>query len=644
MATYINIFDQDQHLNDPDRSLNPYWVVAIFPLGKPISYSRKTKASTGNIVEGSLLRKDKPLIITNDIININVNNSKSNYLKSLSLMLKGGDNNYLNANAVLTGDHIMAWITDNQINYQTIINNLKNGAQANSYSSGLKFIGRVNQVRKRVNIQNGIKSVNYSIQAQGFEELSTQFFYDPALATQALSKNLYEFMAQIGVNAFKFLTESHKLAGQIKDNSEDIFDTFIDIVVGKGRKLEIQKKKFIDQQGMSFSPTPQLSNDAPYSYLIPKAVGITLGLNSLDENKGSQNNHNAFGYSDILMTLTGVQKYNSESTNAPHKGLLPNIVDYDFLNEERTENRLRTPILIKGTFIPIEPVFINKPLWQILSEFKNPTINEMYTCIKPNLSGDLMPTIVLRQIPFSTNSIVENSDMPLTKFMELPRWQIPNSYVLSLDVGRSSATRFNFIHVYGQVSGYAITDSYKIASQMVRNAPITDTTSMACYGLRPYMATVACSVFDTVREDGNSLWMEAIADWTINSEHTLNGTINCKGISMPICEGDNLEIDDMVFHIESVAHNAGINNGKKYWETIINVTNGMPSDQSLANEVAPRYPGFNGGSINYENNNSFDVELDNILKGEANEEPKNSEALQLGSEILGGNDPGISID
>jgi len=31
----------------------------------------------------------------------------------------------------------------------------------------------------------------------------------------------------------------------------------------------------------------------------------------------------------------------------------------------------------------------------LLNQFKNPTINEMYTCIRPDVFGDLMPTIVL---------------------------------------------------------------------------------------------------------------------------------------------------------------------------------------------------------------------------------------------------------
>jgi hypothetical protein len=84
----------------------------------------------------------------------------------------------------------------------------------------------------------------------------------------------------------------------------------------------------------------------------------------------------------------------------------------------------------------------------------------------------------------------------------------------------------------------------------------------------------------------------------MGSQYTLNGTINCFGIQSPICEGDNLEFDGVVFHIESVAHQFAMSpDGHKSWTTRLELTNGMRADVSakFSSDVAspfPIYPGF----------------------------------------------------
>ena len=569
-----------------DFSSSPDWCVAIFRLGRPVSYSRKDTASIGPVISGGLLRKEAPFIIRSDLVQGQINGGKSSHVKTFNCSLKGV-NNYLSANTVLNGDWILVWAHTNSTDTNRIVKALKEGKPANDFKSGLKFVGRVHSIRKNTKVAPaGTKIVNYSIQAVGFDELSTIFFYDPALATADFSADIWHFLAQIGLDAFKFLSEAHKSAGQIQDNAEEFFDKFLDIVVGKGVQSTIDAGQ--DVNGNKLDLSPQLQKEAPYAYLIPVSVATTLGRTPTDERKGTDNGHQSFGYADVLTTLTGVQKYQQEDPVPDHKGFVPAI---DFTASPQA-NRLRCPERIKGTYIPIEPVFVNTPLWSILNQFKNPTINEMYTCIKPNLAGDLMPTIVFRQIPFSSESIQENEDLPLTRFMSLPRWVIASELVLDIDVGRSNATHFNFIHVYGQVSPYQQKREYSITDQMTRNAPIMDGVNVAAHGLKPYMSTVACSINDVIRKDGARTWMQALADWSIGSEHTLNGIVNCKGIQSPIAEGDNIELDEVVYQIESVTHHFGMVGNDKYFNTSLTLTNGMPSDQSLATDVAPHYSGF----------------------------------------------------
>jgi len=598
-----------------DFSSSPDWCVAIFRLGRPVSYSRKDKKSIpGNVVAGALLRKEQPLIIRSDILHMSVSGNKSSCVETLNCVLKGM-NNYLSADTCLTGDWIFAWMHTNPTDTVRVIKALKTGQPANDFSSGLKFVGRIHSIRKhKAVIPSGFKTVQYQLQAVGFEELNTSYFYDPALATSAAGKDVWQFMSQIGLDSFKFLSEAHQSAGIIQDNSEEYFDKFLDIVVGEGAKAVVNEVGQ-DENGNRLAISPQQDKEAPYAYLVPMSVANTLGRSSLEQRKGNNNGHQAYGYSDILTTLTGVQQYKPEDPLPAHKGFLPQI------KLSGTSNRLRCTERIKGTFIPIEPVFINTQLWSLLNQFKNPTINEIYTCLRPDLAGDIMPTIVFRQIPFSTEVIEENDAMPLTRFLSLPRWKIPNESIVDEDIGRSGATRFNFIHVYGQVAPFQQKKEHSITDQMTRNAPIMDGMNVAVNGLRPYMSTVACSITDIVRKDGARVWMEALADWTIGSEHTLNGTFNCKGIQSPIAKGDNIQVEDVVYHVESITHTCGMNGDYKFFNTSLQVTNGMLEDQG--NSVnAPVYPGFvfdaqneNTGndSFNTKSNPGYSVDLGSNL-------------------------------
>jgi hypothetical protein len=57
----------------------------------------------------------------------------------------------------------------------------------------------------------------------------------------------------------------------------------------------------------------------------------------------------------------------------------------------------------------------------------------------------------------------------------------------------------------------------------------------------------------------------------------MNGTFVCVGIQAPIAIGDNLEFEDVVYHIEQVVHSCSVNpaNGIKTFRTIISVSQGI---------------------------------------------------------------------
>jgi hypothetical protein len=559
---------------------SPYWILAVIRLGSPITFFRKDFSSIGNVVTGALSRKESPLIITDDCLQLSITSSKKSHVKTLNAILKQGKTNYLSGDAMLPGDWLMAWIVNNQTDYVNLLNSIANSSQSNEFKSGLKFVGRVHSIRKTVRVDgsSGLRTANYTLQGASFGELDTQFFYDTNLAHDNLG-DISDFMSQMGWDINKLFNQTQKNAGRVKDNVADVLEALFNGILGKGlpRVNQAAESRENKKEGRSAAPkpSPQFGKEAPYAYLVPTSVGTLLGLNTQEMSKA---NGQVFGYTDICETLIGVQKYEVSSKF------------YPVLNEQRSKGpRKFTSEVLKGTIIPIEPSFINRPLWQIMESYTNTSINEMYTTLKPNPQGNLMPTLVARQIPFSTDSIPENKTFPLTRFLSLPRWKLDPSLIYSVDLGRSNATRVNMVHIYGTAQAYK--ENVSITHQILLNPPVFDTTDIARSGIKSIMRTVSCGITDQFATP--KLWMRAVSDWTFGSHLTLNGTIESVGIQAPICEGDNIEFEGAAYHVESVVHSCSINpTGTKTFKTTLELSYGMPVDQGRDVSYLPKYPGL----------------------------------------------------
>jgi hypothetical protein len=209
----------------------------------------------------------------------------------------------------------------------------------------------------------------------------------------------------------------------------------------------------------------------------------------------------------------------------------------------------------------------------------------MYTCLRVNPDGLVVPTMIVRQLPFTSEIL--STDLQVTRFLELPRWGIDPVLVKDVDVGRSDALRFNFIHVYGDT----VDHSAPFASQIVRNPPIRDDLDIARSGLRSHMQTIPCSPADT-RNGSPTKWMELSSDILMGQQLTLTGIMQTFGIQAPICPGDNIEWDGIVFHIESVTHSCTMQpNGFKSFVTQLALSHGVRSDPGL--EDITIYAGIN---------------------------------------------------
>lgn len=591
--------DDLQGVSDPHYlGKASFWALAVVQLGRPQSFSRRTFKSLGSVVEGAFTRRAKPFVIT-DASHVTISGSKRSHTKTLEATLPPTAN-YLSQTAVAPGDWLLAWCWSNEEDARRVLKQVRDGQAANGFGDGLKFVGRVHSVRKGVDVEpGGTQNSSYSLQGVGFEELDTSFFYDFALATAAAVKNdIRPFMAQLGLEFSKWAEQAQMAAGNISDNADRVITALIDVIVGKGVAATINTPVergaaaaalLGSSVGGGLKLAPQANKEAPFAYLVPVSVATMLGRDPTERSK-----ERVFGYADILDTLIGVQRYTANASNTTAT-FTPDLF-YPALAAESTRSRKKTDTPLKGTFLPVNPSFVNQPLFQLLQQFLNPTINEMYTALRTDENGAVMPTLVVRQIPFSTEAIRERPEFPLTRFLALPRWVVAPVMVRGYNVGRSNATRVNMIHVYGDASAYASNRS--VTNQMVRNPPIFDATDIQRSGIRPLMRTVNCALADQVRVDGARIWMEAIADWTIGSQYTLNGSLHLAGVQSPVAEGDNVEFDGVVYHVEAVTHDCSMGpDGQKSFITTLEVSNGMPADQGEALDDFPRYPGFQNTAV-----------------------------------------------
>lgn len=566
-------YDIGEILGEDKQSFtpSPAWAICVVRLGLPLSYSRKDLQSVStDVSEGAKLRGPN-LIIASDCFSLVVSGSKDSHIKTMSAELRQTDHNYLTE--ILPGDWVLAWMVDWQDELETLLDKIRREEACNSFHDGLKFVGRVESIRKRVNLdrERGTKTTSVTVAASGFKELDTQFFYDPLLA-QA-DETLGTWLARIGIDVGEMFDVDVK-TGQ-KNNSAAILRTLLNLLLGKGvdsGRVNAASKQYTaaggnpnSLQATAGGGTISGGENAPYAYLVPKVVGKLLGVSEAKNAQVSKPG-GLLSFCDLLEVVIGVQSFENKDAEEVGKRFKPTLKE------------------LLGTYLPVMPQFTNTPLWSLLQQFVNPAVNEMYTVLRVNEDDLVVPTLVVRQIP-STDAIKfksddsfgpKEADVAVTKHLDVPRWVLPSVLVHHADVGRSDATRFNFVHVYGQDANLAETVTF--TQQLVLNPPVRDDLDIQRSGLRPYLSSVACSIKDQVGHTPGT-WIALVADRLIGSQYTLNGTVGSLGISAPIAEGDNLEWEGVVYQIESVTHQCVQSGRSRTFSTTLSLTNGYRAEQ-----------------------------------------------------------------
>jgi hypothetical protein len=631
-GTYNVIQDFGLTEDDGYISFDPYWLIAIYRLGLPLSFDRASMSSvTTDLSQGALLRAQKPLVITDDCLSLTITNTKMSYSKQLSCFLKQTNVNYLVE--ILPGDWVLAWLVNNRDQRDSLLTRIDAGDPdnpCNKFNDGLKFVGRVEEIFKEITVepQMGTKTANYSLNATGFKELGTQIYYDFTFASNdQVAQDVGQWCGRFGIDARRIFSANAGSSNIKEDNVNDIIPLLMNLAIGDGIPQTGDNESGFGSNKVDIpavgggSVSATINTSAPFAYMIPTSVGYALGKTGVAAAK----THDVIAYQDILEMIIGVQSYSAKSGNQVF------VPDLNTAAPGYTPSRRITKFPMMGTFLPMMPDFANRPLWSVFQQYLNPTINEIYSCLHVNPDGLVVPTVVMRQIPFTTDAFVRpaepknpndtsnldaisggdalNAPDPskanhfnTTKFLDLPRWQIPDTMIRHVSLGRSDATRTNFVHVYGQ-SAYLGEQNVPIQAQMIENKPVRDDLDIMRSGLRPYMTTVECWVSDQ-HNKVPGLWMRLIADWAMGSQYTLTGSVESLGIQAPICEGDNIVMDGCVYHIMSVHHTASINpsTGVKTWSTSLQLTNGLrdqadntvvaSTDADVSIGLQPIYPGF----------------------------------------------------
>lgn len=566
-----------------DVVASPFWAICIFPLAYPSSVDR-SKLSTnlqGNgisisddVSDGVRLRSD-PLVITQDVVMLETHENKSQYTKTLSAMLLNSPINYMSA--ILPGDHIIAWMWNNEDDGYDVLQRIKKLEPCNLFNDGFKFYGRVEDIDIEEDTNDkGLNSISYSLTAVGFGELGSSIFYDPYLAEAVPLMGTW--LSRIGGSINDLLGNPNSDLRSQRTAALDInklLPFFVNLLLGDGVDKRFANPGGDTELRIATGLSKGDSGEAPFAYVLPGEIGAILG-------KRARSRGTVLSYADLMEMVYGVQNYSGGANNdAPRTqwtNLVPDGIEPPPSSNSKFPDALQrkpTPTPMLGEFLPVPPDFSNKPIWTILNQWLNPCVNELYTTIKVNEVGQVVPTLIARQLPFTTEMGAEKmqkENVPVTRFRELPRWVGHSSLVRRRGLRRSNGLRFNFVHVYGQPPDVQRANRY--TEQIVRNPPIRDDLDIQRSGLRSYMSNVACSIDESVT--GPKRWMALAADWLLDQHLLLSGHAEMELVQAPICIGDNFEYAGVLAHIEGVSHRCEVaSDGKRMGTTRLVLSHGM---------------------------------------------------------------------
>lgn len=592
-------YEIDTADKDGVHQRSPEWLLAFVPYS-----NRETKATTtGKASEA--VETDAPLVVSGDCIRLDTGDAKNSPSGNLTAVLKNGDKNYLSS--VSPGDYVFAWMSSDPDRLASVAEAARRGQPCNSWESGLKFFGKVASVRERmfVDPMSGMKEMVVIVTASSFVEMAARVYFNPVLH----EKRPINFIG----NLVKDWTD--RVGPQGMTNCQDLVTLFLNVFMGKGP--EGRAKKIGGEDGL-----PKTPNNA---FIIPRTVASMLGRPDREKTIPK--------YTDILDVVSGLQKYDGSSTTAsantpfPWKKFQPKGLA---VKEKAKARQKSLPISLSGDDVAIPNEWSSVPVWSLLNTFANTVVNELFTSMRADNEGRIVPTLVHRQIPFTTDeyaqriqagksfwfrnkTFVDDPDAKkFTRFLSLPRWIPSPSMVYQYDIGKTDAARINFVQCWG-INNNIKRGSASKSDQVARGNYFEDELDIMRSGLRPHIVSSQYDFFFPNQGGSRApAWSQLIADWVTNGHLKTNGTIVMAGIDEPIAVGDNLEWRGIVYHIEQISHSCSVDrSGNKSFRTTVALSNGI--DARSENTFLTVYPGMD--QTNMENMTNEDALNEGILPG-----------------------------
>lgn len=492
-----------------------------------------------------------PLVVENDCLQVTVNSSKGTLTPSMTATLVMTDVNY--ETALAPGDFVIV----NMLNWETHARKVADKARAkqsiNSISDGFKGIFKIQAPRRKVvtDPNTGTRTVLFTITGFAFTEYNNTIYFNPYLVDPNQDpKNQLLFASYLGRDWTHLINEKGLT------NVQNIIAVLIQSFIGAG----IDDSGRLEKNGVVKSPNVH--------FYLPELVGKLMGVTGAKAAK------------DIYVHLFGIQKYASGSSQNLATGMNPAGLIEKF-------NRIYYTSTPCGGDTLLKPEYWNQATaWSIINQYTNSPLNEIYTCFRVSPTNKVMPTVVFRQIPFTTEDF-KKTNLPTTKFMNLPRWKIHTSLILDQDIGRDEAARINFVQYFGKST--VSVNGADIALEIAKGNYVYDIDDVQRSGLRPYIVTTQFDEPTTTNKEFRSpQWAQIVGDALIGGHLKMNGSILTAGIEDPIAVGDNLEFDGTVYHIEALTHTCSYNieNGRRVFRTTISLSSGVNKSSS---EKGTRY-------------------------------------------------------
>jgi hypothetical protein len=522
-----------------------------------------------------------PLVVENDCVSVSTCMNKGTLTPSMEATLKETDVNYLTA--VAPGDFVFVNMLNWEDDARDVAIRANNGDPINGPNDGFKGLFKVQRVSKNISVneQDGTKTVFYRIEGYGFTEFNNTIYYNQNLLASGAQDNFSLFTRMF---SFDWTQLINKKTGYFLLTY--LVQQLICSFIGRGVNLQ-------DVDGISpFLPS------ANTHFAIPHLVGNLLGI------------PHAKAAKDVYNYIFGIQTYSANTNQSMAQGLNPaftgksqfNGAGFHFTTDDLDGQTEFAPEYWNAT-----------KAWAIINQYTNTPLNEIYTCYRLYADNKVYPTMVFRQAPFTTQDFETrfNIKTPVTKFLTVPRWSIDSSLVYSFDMGRDEVARVNFYQYFSRGSS-ADKQGVGTTQEISAGNYAFDSKDVQRSGLRP---SIIYNLFDPFIEvtPKSVIWSKIMADATFGGHLKLNGTLEMVGVIQPICIGDNLEFEGVVFHIESVIHTCFIEpaSGIKRFKTTLKLSSGVSADSPNSTTYYSQMTNTNA----YQDRNDDYNNLDQILPG-----------------------------